>query len=542
MGHPPGQTVNVPPPPPAGGSSAAGSVVDVPPPPPGGGAGRAAPPGPPPGPPGPPPPPPGGVALPPGPPGGYASAPRAAADGNPFAGASGSGMMSAETAKSLAERAARAIQQTLGLVGAAGADPSRYPGMPPGWGAGMSAAQLQAAYHQHTRQSRRLYVGNIPRRTTGEAITAFFNDAMIASGAAANPAAGDPVVTTTLNAEKGFAFVEFLAMEDAESALMFNDVPFQGGKLAVRRPKDYDPALNPLVVKRGGVDSVAAAEAMANRQIGAAAELPVGVVASRDGGEPVALRVPPKIAGEWGRLPRRVPDGPNKLYAGGFDPLHGETQVRQILQAVGALKSFAPVPDAAGKFSGHVFFEYADARLTGIAQEALTGVALDAGVNLTAHAKPRRCSRRLVCRVANPNAAKEKEERRDVPAFTYTVPSSAAALLGEAGGDDAVDPTVIWVYNAVTAEHAKTSDERVAEVESLLRLEAAREAEWDEAAVASSRPASDARVALTFQEGGGVGGADANRSAADAAAMCASRLNGRTFGGRELFARFAPLS
>ena len=169
----------------------------------------------------------------------------------------------------------------------------------------MSAAQLQAAYHQHTRQSRRLYVGNIPRVTppvSADAITAFFNDAMIASGAAVNPAAGDPVVTTTLNAEKGFAFVEFLAMEDAESALMFNDVPFQSGKLAVRRPKDYDPALNPLVVKRGGVDSAAAAEAMANRRHRRRAELPVGgwLRESAASGTPAA---PPKIAGEWGACP-----------------------------------------------------------------------------------------------------------------------------------------------------------------------------------------------------------------------------------------------
>ena len=239
MGLPPGQTVNVPPPPPAGGAPGAGSVVDVPPPPPGARGQRCSPARPPARPP--PPPPPRRRAA--GPPGGYAAAPRAAADGNPFASVSVSGtgsvsVMSASTAKSLAERAASAIQRTLGLVGAAGADPSMYPGMPPGWGAGMSAAQLQAAYHQHTRQSRRLYVGNIPRVTppvSADAITAFFNDAMIASGAAVNPAAGDPVVTTTLNAEKGFAFVEFLAMEDAESALMFNDVPFQSGKLAVRR-------------------------------------------------------------------------------------------------------------------------------------------------------------------------------------------------------------------------------------------------------------------------------------------------------------------
>ena len=484
--------------------------------------------------------------MPPGPPGGYASAPRAAADGNPFAGASGSAM-SAETAKSLAERAARAIQATLGLVGAAGADPSRYPGMPPGWGAGMSASQLQAAYHQHTRQSRRLYVGNIPVRNgvTADAITKFFNDAMLASGAAVNPSAGDPVVTTTLNAEKGFAFVEFLAMEDAESALMFNDVPFSNAKLAVRRPKDYDPALNPLVVRRGGVDSAKAAEALANRAlVGAAPELPVGVVASKNGGEPVTLSLPPKIAPEWGRVPRRVPDGPNKLYAGGFDPLHGETQVRQILQAVGQLKSFAPVPDASGKFSGHVFFEYVDPRLTGIAQEALTGVALDAGVNATAFAKPRGAKRRLVCRVANPTlAAKGKEATRDdVPKFTYAVPSSAAALLGEAArdaDDEKTETNVIWVYNAVTAEHAKSS-ETVEAVESTIRAEAAKEADWDDAAVVSSRPASNGFLALTFQEGGGVGSADANRSAADAAATCASRLNGRTFEGRELFARYAP--
>ena len=547
MGHPTGQTVNVPPPPPAGGTPAAGSVVDVPPPPPGGGAGRGAPPGPPPGPPGPPPPPPRGGVVPPGPPGGYAAAPRAAADGNPFAGGSSGSVsvMSASTAKSLAERAASAIQRTLGLVGAAGADPSMYPGMPPGWGAGMSAAQLQAAYHQHTRQSRRLYVGNIPRvnpPVSADAITAFFNDAMIASGAAINPAAGDPVVTTTLNAEKGFAFVEFLAMEDAESALMFNDVPFQSGKLAVRRPKDYDAALNPLVVKRGGVDSAAAAEAMANRNaIGAAPELPVGVVASRIGGEPVTLAAPPKIAGEWGRVPRRVPDGPNKLYAGGFDPLHGETQARQILQAVGVLKSFAPVPDAAGKFSGHCFFEYADARLTGIAQEALTGVSLDAGVNTSAFDEPRRASRRLVCRVADPTSAAEgKERRRDVPAFTYAVPSSAAALLGEVAQETHAT-SVLWVYNAVTAEHL-AADAMVRDVESCVRLEAAREAEWDEASIESSRPDGNGYLVLAFREGGGVGSADSGRSAADAAAQCASRLNGRTFEGRELFVRYAPLS
>jgi hypothetical protein len=154
-----------------------------------------------------------------------------------------------------------------------------------------------------------------------------------------------------------------------------------------------------------------------------------------------------------------------------------------------------------------------------------------------------------VCRVANPTlAAKGKDTRDDVPKFTYAVPSSAAALLGEAAreGDDGNDDVsgnaetnVIWVYNAITAEHVKSSETTQA-VESTIRLEAAKETDWDDDAVVSSRPASNGFLALTFQEGGGVGSADANRSAADAAATCASRLNGRTFEGRELFARYAP--
>ena len=74
--------------------------------------------------------------------------------------------MSASTAKSLAERAEDSA--TLAWVGAAGADPSMYSDASRLGRGDKSAAQLQAAYHQHTRQSRRLYVGNIPRVTPFE--------------------------------------------------------------------------------------------------------------------------------------------------------------------------------------------------------------------------------------------------------------------------------------------------------------------------------------------------------------------------------------
>ena len=74
--------------------------------------------------------------------------------------------------------------------------------------------------------------------------------------------------------------------------------------------------------------------------------------------EEVKLNAPPPLVSEWPRLPKRTPDGPYKLYVGGFDPLHTEWQVRQLLQAVGPLQSFAVMPAESGKITGHAFCEY----------------------------------------------------------------------------------------------------------------------------------------------------------------------------------------
>ena len=198
--------------------------------------------------------------------------------------------MSVEAAKAAAAKAAAAIQAQLGmdlgvsvdgttgghagggeLAGAVGgaADgvanngsssldlSATYPGVPPGWGAGMNDAQLSAAYQQFTRQSRRLYVGSLPPGTQNADLQQFFNDALLTSGAAVNPSAGPPVVQVAVNQDKGFGFVEFSAMEDAESALMFEGIVYNGAKLKVSRPKDYDPAKNPLVLARGGPEAAA---------------------------------------------------------------------------------------------------------------------------------------------------------------------------------------------------------------------------------------------------------------------------------------------
>ena len=159
--------------------------------------------------------------------------------------------MSVMAAKAAAAKAAAAIQAQLQGAGSGADVNSKYPGMPIAWGLNMTEAQRETAYAQHTRQSRRLYVGSLPKPVTDESLHKFFNDAMVNSGAAIDPSGGPAVVNTTITHDKGFAFIEFRRLEDAESALMFDGIVFNGSKLVIKRPKDYDAARNPIWAMRG---------------------------------------------------------------------------------------------------------------------------------------------------------------------------------------------------------------------------------------------------------------------------------------------------
>ena len=474
--------------------------------------------------------------------------------------------MSADAAKAAAQRAASRVHASLGMIsgGPTAIDPARYPGMPPGWGAGMTEAQRDAAYHQHTRQSRRLYVGNLPKRASPEDIVKFFNDAMLASGAATRPDLGDPVLAANANLEKGFAFVEFRLVEDAESALAFDGVVFENANINVRRPNDYDPSKNPLGPGGvGGGPVVGAADAT----LGAAApggggshhhassshqknliahqsDAPIGTIADPTGQTPPVVIATPALATDRGRVPRRVPDGPNKLYVGGFDPLHAASQIRATLEAVGGpLKSFAVMPDARGAPTGHAFFEYQDARLTRVAEEALTGIRPGPGPGRLAcrrthpaeeeeegggggAAAAKKKEGREGQKNASASAGKEKEgsSREVSDAATYEIPRAAIPML-ESPSD------LVWVYNAVCASHDAVE---AGEVEDAIRREAARLAAWAPDRVRSARAHPDGRVTLAFEPGGGDG------SGTDAAARAVAGIGGVAFEGRTLWARFAP--
>ncbi|KAJ9076851.1 hypothetical protein DSO57_1022294 [Entomophthora muscae] len=203
---------------------------------------------------------------------------------------------------------------------------------------GFAASFLQAAHCASgpaaqnmamIRQTRRLYVGNIPYAITEAEIAEFFNTAMIQlklSGGGRNP-----VVSVSINHEKNYAFVEFSTAEEATAAMAFDGVSFRNQSLKIRRPKDYLPP---------------------------------------PGGEYFApsLHVP-------GVVSSNVQDTPHKVFIGGVPPYFNEDQVMELLKAFGELRSFNLVKDAvSGLSKGFAFCEYLDPSVTDIACQGLNGM------------------------------------------------------------------------------------------------------------------------------------------------------------------------
>lgn len=185
-----------------------------------------------------------------------------------------------------------------------------------------------AGMPQQSRQAKRLYVGNVPREVSEEAILNLFNDAMIKVNKGGDP----PIHECRLNREKCFAFLEFLNAEDATKAMGLDGITIDGHSLKVRRPKDYTPAMS-----AGHAGS---------------AYLP-GIVSTN------------------------VPDTPNKIFIGGLPLNLNEDQVKELLQAFGPLRAFNLVKDSLSNESkGYAFFEYVDPAAADEACNELNGMQL----------------------------------------------------------------------------------------------------------------------------------------------------------------------
>ncbi|KAL8755286.1 MAG: hypothetical protein Q9199_003752 [Rusavskia elegans] len=194
----------------------------------------------------------------------------------------------------------------------------------------------------NARQSKRLFVHNLPPTATDEAIVNFFNLQLNGLNVVEST---DPCISAQISQDRSFALCEFkspvettmalaldgIAMEDNDSMEYTNgDASTNARGLSVRRPKDY-------IVPSNVEES----------------EEQEGVVS------PI------------------VPDTPNKISVTNLLPNLDEEQVTELLVAFGALKAFVLVKDRSTEESrGIAFCEYADPAVTDIAVEGLNGMEL----------------------------------------------------------------------------------------------------------------------------------------------------------------------
>ncbi|KAI8874755.1 hypothetical protein K501DRAFT_234669 [Backusella circina FSU 941] len=178
------------------------------------------------------------------------------------------------------------------------------------------------------RQSKRLYVGQIPFGLEEKPMADFFNATMKQMQLADTT----PVTAVQINHDKNYAFVEFQTPEQATSAMAFDGIMFQGQTLKIRRPKDYQP--------------------------------------SADGEMSNVAQIP-------GLVSTNVPDTPEKIFIGGLPVYLTEEQVIELLKSFGQLRAFNLVKDlSTGNSKGFAFCEYENPSVTDLACQGLNNMQL----------------------------------------------------------------------------------------------------------------------------------------------------------------------
>jgi splicing factor U2AF 65 kDa subunit len=234
-------------------------------------------------------------------------------------------------------------------------DPSRLASLMNQQSGSASNSALKPA---NARQSRRLFVQNLPPSATDEDIVNFFNLHLNGLNVIES---SDPCVSSQIAKDGAYALVEFKAATEATVALALDgthmedpamsngDANGAAGGLVVRRPKDY--IVSAVAEDEGYVE---------------------------------------------GQISSTVPDTVNKIGIANILPNLDEEQVRELLTSFGPLKSFVLVRDRSTEESrvglrpsppppptppsdpskGIAFCEYVDSAATDVAVQGLNGMEL----------------------------------------------------------------------------------------------------------------------------------------------------------------------
>lgn len=223
--------------------------------------------------------------------------------------------------------------------------------------AGINAADRNfSAVPQQTRHARRLYIGQLPPNLTEQEVHVFFRDAIETSILPDSPGTvngrldDDPILSVYINHERRFCFLEFKTVEMTSACMSLDGIDINGkGKVKVKRPNDYNPAMAPKVAPQN---------------------------------------LPQMDTSKLGIISSTVADGPNKVFVGGLHYHLTEDQVLELLQAFGKVKAFHLVKEPDSMTSkGYCFVEYVDPAVTQVATLGLNGMDLGGGKVLTARGK-----------------------------------------------------------------------------------------------------------------------------------------------------------
>ena len=191
----------------------------------------------------------------------------------------------------------------------------------------------------NARQSKRLFVSNLPTTASEESIMQFFN--LQLNGLNVIKAV-DPCISANISKERNFALLEFKAPADATVALAFDGITME--------------------------EHMAEANGSAN-----------GSVAGLEIKRPNDYIVPTAEddAYEEGVVSADVPDTANKICVSNIPVYLNDAQVTELLGTFGELKAFVLVADMGTSESrGIAFCEYVDPAGTPLAVEGLNGMEL----------------------------------------------------------------------------------------------------------------------------------------------------------------------
>jgi splicing factor U2AF subunit len=165
---------------------------------------------------------------------------------------------------------------------------------------------------QQTKHARRIYIGGIGNDAVDKDIEDFMRD-VIRRAMGSNAPAGDPVLSSYVNRDKCFCFLELNSIELTTACCSLDGISYRGNTLKIRRPNDFRPEAMPTNLPPTPVFDLAA----------------LGIVGTN------------------------VAEGPGKVFVGGL-PYHlTEDEIKELLSAFGPLRSFHLVKDTGTIFVLH---------------------------------------------------------------------------------------------------------------------------------------------------------------------------------------------